>query len=212
MTNDPPSRCACFGVKADHSSFHSPTPDLPIEWYAASRYHAPHFGDDSMRANELFQGISADVADSVLRYFREEERDVYRSAVSTLAQQRKLRPIFVQRKPVDDQIAWLVKTLKLRSSEEVAEQILQVWLLKARSEMLIKFLDDVGIEHDEDGSVEDLPETIDAAKLKTAVDNLLGAYPASEVVVYLWMFQMQTAEGWPEIAELLKNDERLKLA
>ncbi len=165
-----------------------------------------------MRANELFQGISADVADSVLRYFREEERDVYRSAVSTLAQQRKLRPIFVQRKPVDDQIAWLVKTLKLRSSEEVAEQILQVWLLKARSEMLIKFLDDVGIEHDEDGSVEDLPETIDAAKLKTAVDNLLGAYPASEVVVYLWMFQMQTAEGWPEIAELLKNDERLKLA
>ena len=165
-----------------------------------------------MRANELFQGISADVADSVLRYFREEERDVYRSAVSTLAQQRKLRPIFVQRKPVDDQIAWLVKTLKLRSSEEVAEQILQVWLLKARSEMLIKFLDDVGIEHDEDGSVEDLPETIDAAKLKTAVDNLLDGYPASEVVIYLWMFQMQTAEGWPEIAELLKTDERLKLA
>ena len=164
-----------------------------------------------MKAHELFRGMTEAFAISLLQYFRDENRDVYRTAIASLAAERKLRPVYIQRKPAADQIAWLIKTLRLRSSDEVAEQLLQVWLLKARQPMLVQFLDDLGIEHDEDGSVEDLPETLDADKLKVAVDNLCSAYPPAEVTVYLHMFQRQTETGWPELAELLASDERLQV-
>jgi hypothetical protein len=165
-----------------------------------------------MKAHELFRGMTDAFASSVLQYFRDENRDVYRTTIASLAAARKLRPVYIQRKPAVEQVAWLIKTLRLRSSDEVAEQLLQVWLLKARQPMLVQFLDDLGIAHDEEGSVDDLPESLDPDKLRTAVDNLLAAFPAPEVSVYLHMFQRQTAEGWPELAEILASDPRLQLA
>jgi hypothetical protein len=59
--------------------------------------------------------------------------------------------------------------------------------------------------------VDELPETIDAEKLKVAIDHLLENYPAPVVTLYLRVFQIQQAEGWPEIAEALEKDERLQL-
>lgn len=165
-----------------------------------------------MKAHELFRGMSATFAESLLQYFRDEEREVYRSAVASLAAERRLRPVFVQRKPAADQIAWMRKTLQLRTCDEIAEQLLQVWLLKARQPMLKQFLDDLGIEHDEDGSVENLPETLDADALAKAVDHLLSAYPAEDVLVYLHMFQGQTEDGWPALATVLAEDPRLAQA
>lgn len=164
-----------------------------------------------MKAFEMFQGMSGEFAAAMLQYFRGEERDVYRSAVASLAADRKLRPVFIQRKPAADQIAWMVKTLKLRTSDEIGEQLLQVWLLKSRQEMLVQFLDALGIEHDEDGSVEDLPDNLDGDKLAGAVDALLAEFPAPEVTIYLHMFQHQTDDGWPALAEILDSDARLSL-
>lgn len=164
-----------------------------------------------MKAFEMFQGMSGEFAAAMLQYFRDEERDVYRSAVASLAADRKLRPVFIQRKPAADQIAWMVKTLKLRTSDEIGEQLLQVWLLKSRQEMLVQFLDALGIEHDEDGSVEDLPDNLDGDKLAGAVDALLAKFPAPEVIIYLHMFQHQTDDGWPALAEILDSDARLSL-
>ena len=55
------------------------------------------------------------------------------------------------------------------------------------------------------------PETLDANKLKAAVDALFEKYPAGAVSVYLHMFQNQTEEGWPELQEILDNDERVTI-
>lgn len=164
-----------------------------------------------MKAFEIFQQITPDFADSILRFFRESEREIYKTTLSSLAIQKKLRPVFVQKKPAREQIAWLVKMLKLRTSDAVGEHLLQVWLLKSQSPMLIKFLDDMGIEHDGEGAVEDLPKTIDAGKLKAAVDGLLAEHPPEKVTLYLHVFQQQESEGWPELESLLAEDERLTL-
>jgi len=43
------------------------------------------------------------------------------------------------------------------------------------------------------------------------VDALLADYPGEEVAVYLHVFQGQTNDGWPELAAVLAEDERLKL-
>ena len=87
-----------------------------------------------------------------------------------------------------------------------------MWLLKARKEMLVTFLDEAGIEHDGDGGVEDLPDDLEADKVKAAVDKLLSDHPAGEVALYLHLFQMQRSDGWSAIADVLESDKRVKLA
>ena len=59
--------------------------------------------------------------------------------------------------------------------------------------------------------VDVLPETLDAGKLKEAVDSLFETYPAGAVSVYLHMFQNQTEEGWPELQDILDNDPRITI-
>ena len=131
--------------------------------------------------------------------------------MASLAEKRKLRPVFLQRKTVDQQVTWLLDTLKLRSSDQVAEHLLQVWLMRARGGMLVEFLDAAGVEHDGEGGVDDLPESLEAEKVKAAVDALLEKYPAEEVALYLHLFQRQTPAGWPEIAAEIEGRETLKL-
>ena len=106
----------------------------------------------------------------------------------------------------------LLKTIKLRSCDEIAGNLLQVWLMKERQDMLTTFLDGLGIKHDGEGSIEeDLPDELDPEKLAGAVDGLCAKFPQEEVAVYLHAFQMQTEDGWAELTQLLESDERLKL-
>jgi len=164
-----------------------------------------------VRAYQLFQAVSDALAEDVFRSLRETHRDVYKGVVISLAQERRLRPVFIQRKPVDAQIDWLVKTVKLKSSDGVAEHILQVWLLKSHKDLLVGFLDGLGIEHDGEGSVDELPDELDAEKLGQAIDGVLQTHPPELVATYLWVFQMQKPEGWPALIEILREDARLRL-
>ena len=104
----------------------------------------------------------------------------------------------------------MIGNLKLKTSSEIADQALQMWLLKAKKDMLIGFLDQLGIEHDGEGSVEgDLPEKLDKNKLKKAVDEMLESHAEEEVKIYLHLFQSQRSGGWNELNELIDSDERL---
>jgi hypothetical protein len=78
--------------------------------------------------------------------------------------------------------------------------------------MLIEFLDDLGIEHDGQGSVDNLPEELDSARLGPAVDRLFEKHPATRVSLYLHLFQLQRPEGWEALGQLLESDERLTIS
>ena len=152
-----------------------------------------------MKTSQIFSEMKDETAAGVFQYLRDEERPVYGAALSSLATNRKLRPVYVQKTPVADQIAWLVKNVRMKGANEVAENVLQIWLLKGNTKMLIAFLDGMGIEHDGEGAAEDIPEELDAKKLNSTVDSLLKDYDADLVKVYLHTFQMQRAGGWKEI-------------
>ena len=147
----------------------------------------------------------------MLDWFREQDRKVYKSAVASLASQRKLRAVFVERKSLADQYAWIHKTLQLKTSSAIGDHLLQAWLMGGQKEMLATFCDIMGIEH-EDGTVNgELPETLDAGKLDNAVEMLLEEHDHQLVSVYLQMFNQQRLDGWPELTAKLDSDERLKL-
>jgi hypothetical protein len=166
----------------------------------------------SVKAHELYTAVDPALVTRMFDWFRANDRNVYKSAVATLAANRKLRPVFIQQKPLADQYAWLAKTLQLRSCDTIGEHLLQAWLMAGNQSLLATFCDNMGIAHDGKGSVVgDLPRGIDAARLDTAVDRLLESFDPPLVALYLYCFNMQVPEGWPTLTAKLTGDERLKL-
>lgn len=163
-------------------------------------------------ANEIFQEIKPETATSVFQYLRDEQREVYKASISSLASNRKLRPVVIQRKSVTEQIDWLVKNVKLRGSGEIATQVLQLWLLKAHTSLLTEFLDGLGIEHDGDGAADDIPDDLDIEKLKSTVTALLGKHDPELVSIYLHIFQLQRNEGWEELTKIIDSTPSLQFA
>lgn len=164
-----------------------------------------------MKAHLIFQTISPATAENILGYFQNEEREAYRAAVGTLAGKRRLRPQFILKKTRADQAAWLAQQVRSPGTEEIALQLIQVWLFKGRTEMLKTFLDQQDIAHDGEGSVEDLPDTLDDEKLKKSIDALLEKWPGEEVAIYLILFNQQRTDGWDNLAKIIETDERLKM-
>ncbi|MEP4078957.1 hypothetical protein [Haloferula sp.] len=166
-----------------------------------------------MKAHEIFNTIDPALVTQMLNWFRENDKNVYRSAIASLAQSKKLRLAFIQKKPLADQYAWILKTLKSKQSDTIGEHLVQVWLMAGNQEMLANFCDEMGIEHDGKGSVTgELPETLDSETLDKAVDKLVADFNPKLVTLYLQVFNLQTPGGWDNLGEKLANDERLGLA
>ncbi len=53
-----------------------------------------------MKAHELYTAVDPDLVKGMLDWFRANDRNVYKSAVATLATNRKLRPVFIEKKTI----------------------------------------------------------------------------------------------------------------
>ncbi len=166
-----------------------------------------------MKAHELYAAVDPALVTDMLDWFRANDRNVYKTALSTLAANRKLRPVFIQKKPLAEQYAWIHKTLKLNACDAIGEQLLQAYLMAAQQSLLAMFCDGLGIAHNGQGSVVgDLPKALDAERLTATIDKLLGLFDPRLLALYLHCFNLQVAGGWPELTAILSSDERLKLA
>lgn len=166
-----------------------------------------------MKAHELYTAVDPAIVTQLLDWFRANDRNVYRSAVATLATNRKLRPVFVEKKSMAEQYAWIHKTLKLKPCDTIGEHLLQAYLMSAQQSLLGMFCDGLGIPHDGKGSVVgDLPKKLDAARLDTTIDRLVDIFDPKLFTAYLHCFNMQVPGGWPELTTKIESDERLVLS
>jgi hypothetical protein len=161
---------------------------------------------------EIFAALPANVAEQLFGYLHEKEKPLYKATIDTLAKQRKLRPIFVERKPRAERHAWMKEVLGRKINESVAAHLLQIWLVGAHAPLLCDFLDGLGIAHDENGTIESLPDAPAKEDLRKTIDTLLAKHDPAVVVVYLHAFQALDETGWSTLAELLAEDPRLQLA
>ena len=165
-----------------------------------------------MAPNEIFAKMTQESASQILSFLFEKEKALYKATVEALAKQRNLRPVFIERKPRTERFEWMKAALGRAASGAIAAHLLQVWLIGAHSKLLCDFLDGLGIEHDENGTVETLPPAPEKEKLVPVVDQLLQNYPAETVAIYFHAFQALDDEGgWNTLGELLESDPRLRL-
>jgi len=165
--------------------------------------------DPLMTATEIFGRLSGTQAGEVLNWLAENDRNAYKSAAGMLATRRKLRAVFVERKPKDERNQWIKDSLARPANADLALEILQVWTLGSNERMVCDFLDALNIAHNSKGLIDDLPSEPDADKVAQAVELLISKYPAHSVFVYLHLFSGMDAEGWPTLKTLLETRSEL---
>ena len=162
--------------------------------------------------NEILSHMPAEAAQQLFAYLQEKDKPLYKASIDSLAQQRKLRPVFIERKPKLERHLWMKEALGRKQNEGVAAHLLQIWLIGAHKQLLCDFLDALGIAHDENGTIEELPPAPAKEAVASAVDTLLAKHDPTVVAIYLHAFQALDNNGWPTLEEVLKEDERLRLS
>lgn len=163
-----------------------------------------------LSAHEIFGFMSPALAAEIIHQTHEADKQLYRGVLAGIAEAKKVRPVFLERKPRADQHREMTEMLTKPRLDALAVQVLQNWLLKHQTEMLTDFLNALDIKN-EKGAVDDLPDKMDDAKLNSAVDKLLAKFPRENVAVYLRAFNDLNQAKWPNLAEMLDKDQRLQL-
>ena len=162
-----------------------------------------------LKSHELIGFMTPALAADILAFAFESDKPTYKATLAAVAQARKLRPVYMERQPRSQRDVTILTTLTRPSLDAAAGTLIRTWLLKKHKGVLVDFLNALGIKH-EDGVVEDLPATMDDAKLKPAVDGLLAKHPAEVVAVYLNAFDDMNEVHWPNLGALLNEDKRLQ--
>jgi len=163
-----------------------------------------------LTAHELVGFMSPALAAEIVEYGYAEDKELYRATLASVAQARKVRPVFLEKQPRPQRHATMIATLARPSMELAAATLVRGWLVKKQSRLLADFLDGIGVPH-KDGVVEDLPETVDDAKLGATIDQVLAKHSREVVIVYLHAFYEMNGAPWANLKSLLESDPRLQL-
>ena len=154
--------------------------------------------------------MSPPLALEIISFAYEADKPLYRATLNAVAEARKLRPVFLERQPKSQRHVAMVASLSKPALDVFTGNLIRAWLLKKYNAMLVDFLNALEITH-KDGVVEDLPKTMEDAKLRSAIDVLLAKYPRETVAVYLHAFNDMNEADWANLKSMLESDQRLQL-
>jgi len=163
-----------------------------------------------MNLNEIVGFMSPSLANEILDDVFASDKALYKTVSAEVAAALKVRPVFFEQKPRAERNKVILDMLTRPRLQASAANLLRGWLVKSESDMLVEFLNALGIEH-KNGVVDDFPETIDETKLNQAIDKLLEKYPQEKVTVYLSSFSAMNDAPWESLTRRLQQDKRLQL-
>jgi hypothetical protein len=163
-----------------------------------------------LTSHELFGFMSPALANDILNFAYESEKPAYKATLKGVAQALHVRPVYLERQARAQRHTSMIQVLSRPGLDAVAAGLLREWLVKKHKAMLVDFLNALEIKHEE-GVVDDLPQAIEDAKLKAAIESLLGKYPHEAVAVYLNAFNDMNQANWGNLKQLLESDSRLQL-
>jgi hypothetical protein len=162
------------------------------------------------KSHELLGFMSPALAKDMLNFTFQDDKPSYKATLAAVAQARNLRPVFLERQSREQRDTTILTTLTRPNMDLAASTLIRSWLVKKHRPMLTDFLNALDIKNEE-GVVEDLPASVDDAKLKAAVDGILAKHPPETVAVYLHAFNDMNEANWANLKALLETDSRLQL-
>ena len=155
--------------------------------------------------------MSPALANDILSFIFESDKPAYKATLAAVAEAKHVRPVFLERQPRAERHATMLAALT-KPQLDAAAAALHPRLAGEKAQ----------------GDAGGFPErarhpatktawwkicrrAMDDAKLKAAVEILLGKYPHEVVAVYLNAFNDMNAANWPNLKTMLETDTRLQL-
>ena len=164
----------------------------------------------TLTASEIFSGLTPAEAHELFESLHATNKPAYKGCMQVTASRRRLRSVFLERKPRAERHAWMQSVLARPENEDLSLEVLQNWLLGSHRPLLGDFLEACGFTH-EDGLIDDIPAQPSREVVDAAVDAVAAKHPALAVKIYLNLFQPAAPGAWPDLDALLVIDPRLAL-
>ena len=157
-----------------------------------------------MRSFNVFSAMSPERALAMLKVIDKELPGVYAEALLAACVALKARPVYLRRQPFEKRAESIRRALSRVASNSVADELLAVYFLQCRKELLVEWLDTAGIEHEDGGLTADEPEAPADKKLSKAIKDFRSAADDPDRELLLHAFAAQEAIDWPTLETQLE--------
>jgi hypothetical protein len=151
---------------------------------------------DEMRPARLWRSIPLDHRVAAASSFWSDEQAALEQAeaVALIARQIKFRPKSVLTLPVEKKAKHLAGMAGV--SDLLAARLLVSYHLEHQRPMMGRFLDELGIAHDNGLITEEEPKAPEPEKLDQAAKTLANEFPKADVARYFWTLLWQDPQTW----------------
>lgn len=156
-----------------------------------------------MRAYQIFAAIDPDECESILREIAEKAPPMFTQGVYAAAAAFRSRPQFIAKQPFEKRASMVRRALSRVTANPVAEEMLATYFLECRKDVLVEWLDAIGLEHEDGMLAEDAPGEPDGDKLRSTVETYRGKEDGPVRLLLLQAFAAQSAIDWPILDELI---------
>ena len=160
-----------------------------------------------MRSYQVFAGLAPDHAQVLLKGLAEKSPAMFAQSLAAASAAMKARPVYLQRQPFDKRAEAVRRALSRVATNPIADEVLAVYFLECRKELLIEWLDLAGVEHKDGTLAVDTPAPPADKKLREAVERFRSAAEDRDRELLLRAFAAQDAVEWPVLDALLANPD-----
>ncbi len=154
-------------------------------------------GNTTMKAFQIFAAMEPEQAEALFREIAEKAPGSFTQAVYAAAAAFKSRPKFVIKQPFASRASLVRRGLARVGSNPVAEEMLAIYFLECKQDVLVEWLDTLGIEHEEGSLKENNPAEPEQEKLTLTIKEFCGKDDNPDRVLLLKAFAAQDAIDWP---------------
>ncbi len=158
-----------------------------------------------MRPHEIFAAMSPERAEAVLGSLAKQSPALFLQAVHAAAAAMNSRPQYLMKQPFAKRVTAVRRALSRVAAGAVAEEILAVYFLECRKELVAEWLDLIGLEHEEGVLKQSNPPPPPEAELNEHVGIFRTAADDPDRELLLQAFAAQTSIEWPALSALLEG-------
>ena len=158
-----------------------------------------------MRPNQIFAAMSQEKCVQIMQKISQQSPEAVKQTVAAAALALKFRPQFLLKQPLQMRVSSVRRALSRTSSNALAEELLAVYFLKCRLDLLTEWLDLVGLEHEEGMLKSDVAESPAEPELRAKVARFRAVDGDEDRELLLEAFAAQTAIQWPVLDALIEK-------
>jgi hypothetical protein len=159
-----------------------------------------------MRPHQIFAAMPQDKFDQVMAKLGEESPEAVQNTTVAAAQILKFRPKFLLKQKPAKRAASVRRAMGRTSANDLAEELLAVYFLKCRLELLTEWLDLVGLKHEEGILTQKEIPCPETAELETKVGQFRTADDDDDRTLLLQVFSAQASIDWPPLEAMVSSE------